>query len=96
MFDSSINCKGDGDSEIALVVEDEDFIQSTMDGHPYRAARFAASLRRKLFRRAYSPLLKWSLFPDIACRASRLDPPAERDITPRTYHHVHACCARAE
>lgn len=42
--------KGDGDSEIALVVEDEDFIQSTMDGHPYRAARFAATLRRKLFR----------------------------------------------
>ncbi|KAF8490138.1 phospholipase D/nuclease [Russula emetica] len=42
--------RGDGDSEIALVVEDEDLIQSRMDGHPYRAARFAASLRRKLFR----------------------------------------------
>jgi phospholipase D1/2 len=42
--------KGDGDSEIALVVEDEDFIPSTMDGRPYRAARFAASLRRRLFR----------------------------------------------
>jgi len=42
--------KGDGDSEIALVVEDEDHIPSRMDGHPYSAARFAASLRRKLFR----------------------------------------------
>ncbi|KAI0042796.1 phospholipase D [Auriscalpium vulgare] len=42
--------KGDGDSEIALVVEDQDFIESTMDGQPYMAARFAATLRRKLFR----------------------------------------------
>ncbi len=50
--------KGDGDSEIALVVEDEDFIPSTMDGRPYRAARFAASLRRKIFRSAYSPSYK--------------------------------------
>ncbi|KAH9971878.1 hypothetical protein BGW80DRAFT_1318971 [Lactifluus volemus] len=42
--------KGGGDSEIALVVEDEDSIPSMMDGRPYTAARFAASLRRKLFR----------------------------------------------
>ncbi|EIM84706.1 phospholipase D/nuclease [Stereum hirsutum FP-91666 SS1] len=42
--------KGDGDSEIALVVEDGDMIQSTMDGKPFMAARFAASLRRRLFR----------------------------------------------
>ncbi|TFK51187.1 phospholipase D/nuclease [Heliocybe sulcata] len=42
--------KGDGDSEIALVVEDEDMVKTTMDGKPYMAARFAASLRRKLFR----------------------------------------------
>ncbi|KAH9971268.1 phospholipase D [Russula compacta] len=42
--------RGDGDSEIALVVEDEDRIPSQMDGHPYSAARFAASLRRRLFR----------------------------------------------
>ncbi|KAG8215687.1 hypothetical protein J3R82DRAFT_7561 [Butyriboletus roseoflavus] len=42
--------KGDGDSEIALVVEDDDTIQTTMDGRPYMAARFAATLRRKLFR----------------------------------------------
>ena len=44
--------KGDGDSEIALVVEDEDLIPSYMDGRPYSAGRFAATLRRRLFRRA--------------------------------------------
>ncbi|KAI0028033.1 phospholipase D/nuclease [Vararia minispora EC-137] len=42
--------RGDGDSEIALVVEDEDMVKTTMDGKPYMAARFAASLRRKLYR----------------------------------------------
>ncbi|KAJ7482689.1 hypothetical protein FB451DRAFT_1235871 [Mycena latifolia] len=42
--------KGDGDSEIALVVEDGDMFQATMDGKPYQVARFAATLRRKLFR----------------------------------------------
>ncbi|KAF6747521.1 phospholipase D [Ephemerocybe angulata] len=42
--------KGDGDSEIALVVEDNDMFDSTMDGQPYQVARFAATLRRKLFK----------------------------------------------
>lgn len=42
--------KGDGDSEIALVVEDTDMIDSRMDGRPYQASRFAATLRRKLYR----------------------------------------------
>jgi phospholipase D1/2 len=42
--------KGNGDSEIALVVEDDDMIETTMDGRPYAAARFAATLRRRLFR----------------------------------------------
>ncbi|KAG6884869.1 hypothetical protein C0992_005680 [Termitomyces sp. T32_za158] len=42
--------KGDGDSEICLVVEDNEKIDSFMDGQPYRAGRFAATLRRKLFR----------------------------------------------
>ena len=42
--------KGDGDSEIALVVEDTDMVHTTMNGRPYMAARFAASLRRKLYR----------------------------------------------
>ncbi|EAU83580.1 phospholipase D [Coprinopsis cinerea okayama7 len=42
--------KGDGDSEICLVVEDDDMIDSTMDGQPYKVSRFAATLRRKLYR----------------------------------------------
>jgi phospholipase D1/2 len=42
--------QGDGDSEIALVVEDEDTIETTMNEQPYTAARFAATLRRKLFK----------------------------------------------
>ncbi|EKM74848.1 hypothetical protein AGABI1DRAFT_132820 [Agaricus bisporus var. burnettii JB137-S8] len=42
--------KGDGDSEICLVVEDTDMIQSTMNGEPYDVSRFASSLRRKLYR----------------------------------------------
>jgi phospholipase D1/2 len=42
--------KGDGDSEIALVVEDTDMIESTMNGEPFMVSRFATSLRRKLFR----------------------------------------------
>lgn len=31
-------------------MEDEDLIDSTMDGQPYQAGRFATTLRRKLFR----------------------------------------------
>lgn len=42
--------KGDGDSEICLVVEDQDTIPSEMNGQPVHAARFAATLRRRLWR----------------------------------------------
>lgn len=42
--------KGDGDSEIALVVEDDEIIQTTMNGLPYDAKKFAATLRRRLYR----------------------------------------------
>ncbi|PVG02432.1 phospholipase D/nuclease [Serendipita vermifera] len=42
--------KGDGDSEIALLVEDTDMIDGHMDGESYKVARFASSLRRKLYR----------------------------------------------
>ncbi|PYH48896.1 putative phospholipase PldA [Aspergillus saccharolyticus JOP 1030-1] len=38
------------DSELAIVVEDQDFIDSVMDGQPYKAARLAATLRRQLWR----------------------------------------------
>jgi phospholipase D1/2 len=42
--------KGDGDSEIALVIEDDDMIDSFMDGQPCQASRFAATLRRQLYK----------------------------------------------
>ncbi|KAG2235547.1 hypothetical protein INT48_003110 [Thamnidium elegans] len=41
---------GDRDSEIALYVEDKDTIPSKMDGKYYEASRFAASLRRNLWK----------------------------------------------
>ncbi|GAA5809595.1 hypothetical protein MFLAVUS_003006 [Mucor flavus] len=41
---------GDRDSEIALYVEDKDTIPSKMDGKYYDASRFAASLRRNLWK----------------------------------------------
>ncbi|KAL8767625.1 MAG: hypothetical protein Q9194_005928 [Teloschistes cf. exilis] len=42
---------GDHDSEIAIVVEDPTPIDSFMDGRPWRATKFAATLRRQLFRK---------------------------------------------
>ncbi|CAL1702944.1 unnamed protein product [Somion occarium] len=42
--------KGDGDSEIALVIEDDDLVQTRMNGQAYMASRFATTLRRKLYR----------------------------------------------
>ena len=42
---------GDHDSEIAVIIEDCTPIQSTMNGKPWTASRFAASLRRELFRK---------------------------------------------
>ncbi|PNS19358.1 Phospholipase D1 [Sphaceloma murrayae] len=42
---------GTHDSEIAICIEDPETIDSTMDGRPYQASRFAASLRRFIFRK---------------------------------------------
>ncbi|KAI9319321.1 hypothetical protein BX666DRAFT_1925043 [Dichotomocladium elegans] len=41
---------GDRDSEIALLVEDQDMIPSLMNGREYEAGRFAATLRRQLWK----------------------------------------------
>lgn len=38
------------DSELSIVMEDTDMIDSTMDGKPWKAGRHAASLRRTLWR----------------------------------------------
>lgn len=42
---------GDHDSEIAVVIEDREPVESTMNGQPFTASKFAASLRRQLFRK---------------------------------------------
>ncbi|EIW71690.1 hypothetical protein TREMEDRAFT_71238 [Tremella mesenterica DSM 1558] len=41
---------GDRDSEIAIVIEDEDMIETVMDGKKYLASRLAATWRRTLMR----------------------------------------------
>uniref|UniRef100_A0A915JJJ0 phospholipase D n=1 Tax=Romanomermis culicivorax TaxID=13658 RepID=A0A915JJJ0_ROMCU len=40
---------GDRDSEVALFVEDKEFVQSKMNGNDYLAGKFCSSLRRQLF-----------------------------------------------
>lgn len=54
------------DSEIAVVIEDSDTVDSVMHGQPYRASRFAAGLRRQLFRKHLGliPFQDWTR-PDI-------------------------------
>lgn len=42
---------GTHDSEIAILVSDPTPVQTTMAGRPWTASRFAASLRRQLFRK---------------------------------------------
>ena len=48
---------GDRDSEIAVLVEDDtedaDIVISKMNGKPYRAGRFAYTMRTSLFRLVY-------------------------------------------
>ncbi|RUS17342.1 hypothetical protein BC937DRAFT_90093 [Endogone sp. FLAS-F59071] len=41
---------GNRDSEIAMIIEDEDTIRTRMNGKPYLAARFAHTLRCQLFK----------------------------------------------
>lgn len=42
---------GNHDSEIAIIIEDHTPVHSTMNGQPWVAGRFAAALRRELFRK---------------------------------------------
>ena len=42
--------KGDHDSEIALLMEDQDMVESVMDGKKYMASRLATTWRRTLMR----------------------------------------------
>ncbi|KAH8680863.1 putative phospholipase D [Xylariales sp. PMI_506] len=42
---------GTHDSEIAVVIEDQQPVETTMNGQPFTASKFAASLRRQLWRK---------------------------------------------
>ncbi|CAK3806272.1 Phospholipase D1 [Lecanosticta acicola] len=42
---------GDHDSEIAMIIEDQQDLDSYMAGKPWRASSFATSLRRQIFRK---------------------------------------------
>lgn len=42
---------GDHDSEIAIIINDPDYVDAYFDGRPFRVSRFAASLRREIFRK---------------------------------------------
>jgi phospholipase D1/2 len=41
---------GSRDSELGILVEDTNTVDSVMDGKPYQAGAFACSLRKSLFR----------------------------------------------
>jgi len=41
---------GDRDSEIAIVIEDENMVESRMNGEKYYASQFASSFRRQLYK----------------------------------------------
>jgi phospholipase D1/2 len=40
---------GKRDSELAIYVQDTEFVNSTMDGKKYEAGKFAFTLRKRLF-----------------------------------------------
>ena len=40
---------GNRDSEIAVIVQDQDKIQSKMNGKPYEVGKFTSQLRRKIY-----------------------------------------------
>lgn len=72
---------GSHDSEIALVIEDPTPVDSHMDGQPYQAARFAASLRRELSRK-HLGLLKPQDYtrPTANCEPAGSSIPDETDL----------------
>lgn len=69
---------GNHDSEIAVVIEDPNTVDSRMNGRPFRASRFASSLRRYIFRKHIG------LIPD-----QRWDQPDQNwqpvDVSPNHY-----------
>ncbi|KAH8696724.1 hypothetical protein BGW36DRAFT_428716 [Talaromyces proteolyticus] len=71
---------GTHDSEIALVIEDPTPLESQMDGQPYRASKFAASLRRELFRK-HLGLLKPQDYHRANANCEPVGVPNETDLS---------------
>ncbi|KAJ7851391.1 hypothetical protein B0H14DRAFT_3661254 [Mycena olivaceomarginata] len=90
--DKRVISEGDGDSEIALAVEDGDIIRSTMNGKPYEVARSATSSSavRPFF---CAPLCSLA---DAARRAPWPHPAADVSQAHRGDDVVHAARADAQ
>lgn len=58
--------KGDGDSETAVVIEDQDTFESLMNGEKYMASKFAASFRRHLWRQHLGLVAPQECTPETA------------------------------
>lgn len=71
---------GTHDSEIALVIEDPTTIDSNMNGEPWKASRFAASLRRELTRK-HLGLLKAQDYTRPNANCEPVGVPNEFDLT---------------
>ncbi|EEA29068.1 hypothetical protein TMatcc_002564 [Talaromyces marneffei ATCC 18224] len=71
---------GTHDSEIALVIEDPTPLESSMDGQPFQASRFAASLRRELFRK-HLGLLKSQDYSQPNANCEPVGVPNELDLS---------------
>lgn len=56
---------GDHDSEIAILMEDQDMVESTMDGKKYMASRLATTWRRTLMRGESVLILRYNLILTI-------------------------------
>lgn len=57
---------GDRDSEMAILVEDEDRVEAVMNGEPFQASKFAASFRRHLWQQHLGLLPPQVVSPDTA------------------------------
>ncbi|EPQ31651.1 uncharacterized protein PFL1_00984 [Pseudozyma flocculosa PF-1] len=55
---------GDRDSETAMVIEDRDMVESTMDGQRYMASKFALTFRKRLWRQHLGMIDKEECTPE--------------------------------
>jgi len=78
--------RGDRDSELAIVVEDQNMISSRMGGQPYQVSRLAHAVRCKLFREhvGLEPDSQMSLLNKLPSYRLAPHPPSTPQIEQRT------------